>query len=70
MNLQEEAYIRKRLVAAAVRHLKDLNFRSVTAELLVTDRLYMAFFRSFMDELKGKSPNVDEVIIIFTKELE
>lgn len=70
MNLQEREDIRTRLLAAGVRHLKDLNFIGIDTTLILTDRLYMAFFRSFIDELKGRSPNVDQIINELKKELE
>ena len=44
----------KHLIAAGVKHLKEYGYPNVTAENILTDRIYSAFFKSMLEDNMGK----------------
>ena len=45
--------LRRALLTAGVRNLKQFGYPSVTAENILTDPLYRAFFRPMLEEHSG-----------------
>lgn len=66
-----EADIRKALIKAGVENLKEYGYPAVTAENILTDRIYSAFFKSMLADNKGKAgPKVDKVLDDLAAEIE
>lgn len=62
------AVIRNRLISAGVRNLKEFGYPNVSADNLITDRVYRAFFKSMLEDNKGKGydAEVDELLSLLT----
>ena len=54
--------IKKKLLKAGVKNLKEFRYPSVNEENILTDIVYGGFFKSMLKENKGHAPSVDEVI--------
>lgn len=55
--------IRKKLIDAGVRNLKEFGYPGVTAENILPDPVYAGFFESMLLDNKGKAgSDVDKVI--------
>ena len=59
---------RAKIIAAGVRNLKEFGYPSVTADNILTDQIYSAFFKSMLEDNKGKG--ADGVINDLLKEIE
>lgn len=44
----------KHLIAAGVKNLKEYGYPHVTVENILTDTIYSAFFKSMLEDNKGK----------------
>lgn len=51
--------VTEKLIAAGVRNLKEYGYPSVTAENILTDRIYSAFFKSMLEDNKGKGVDAE-----------
>lgn len=54
--------IRAHLLKAGVANLREFGYPGCTAENIMTDEVYSAFFKSMLDDNKGKSKEVDAEI--------
>lgn len=54
--------IRSHLLRAGVANLKEYGYPACTAENILTDKVYSAFFKSMLDDNKGHSKEVDREI--------
>jgi hypothetical protein len=54
--------IKKKLLKAGVKNLKEFGYPNVNEENILTDIVYGGFFKSMLEENKGYTPKVDEVI--------
>lgn len=59
--------VREKLIAAGVRNLKEFGYPEVNAENILTDQIYSAFFKSMLDDNKGKG--ADAAIDALLKEI-
>lgn len=55
--------IRKKLIEAGVRNLKEFGYPNCNADNILTDDIYKAFFRSMLEDNKGQAGKaVDDII--------
>ncbi len=60
---QTDEQIREKLLMAGVNNLKEFGYPEVTKENILTDLIYSGFFKSMLNDNKGKAGNkVDAVI--------
>lgn len=62
--------LRKQLIENGVRNLREFGYPGCTADNIVTDSLYRAFFINMLGESRGKNPRVDQEIDKLLKEIE
>jgi len=63
--------IRKKLIAAGVKNLKEFGYPLCNEQNLLTDQVYKAFFLSMLkDNLGNSNKEVDEVIRTLIAEIE
>lgn len=58
----EATEIRKRIMDAGVKNLKEFGYQDVTRENLMSDYVYRKFFRSMLEDNIGKVRAADPVI--------
>jgi hypothetical protein len=54
--------IRKELIKAAVKNMREFGYEYADEENVITDEVYSRFFVSMLKENKGHSASIDEVI--------
>lgn len=54
--------IRQHLLNAGVKNLKEFGYINVTSENIITDEVYIQFFKSMLNDNIGQNEKVDEVI--------
>lgn len=59
--------IRAKLIAAGVRNLREYGYPKCDESNILTDKIYSAFFRSMLEDNKGKG--ADKEIDALLKEL-
>lgn len=63
--------VRTMLLESGVRNLKEYGYPSVNAENILTDRIFSAFFKTMLEENKGRAcKNIDTVIDMLLAEIE
>lgn len=65
----ESSRIRTHLITAGVANLKSYGYPHCTAENILSDKVYSAFFKSMLDDNKGHSKAVDAEIDALLAEL-
>lgn len=61
--------IRTKIIAAGVKNLHAYGYPEATPETILTDDIYKAFFRSMLEDNKGKAGKaVDDVLDALLKE--
>lgn len=57
-------HIRRKLLSAGVRNLKEFGYPAVTAENITADYVFRAMFKSMLDENKGMGcdPEIEELL--------
>ena len=60
--------IRKKLIAAGVKNLKQFGYPKVDEFNLLTDQIYKAFFRSMLEDNLGNGAAIDAEINHLLKE--
>jgi hypothetical protein len=61
--------MREQLIAAGIRNLKEYGYPAVSAENILTDQIYGAFFKGMLEDNLGKSDTADEAIKALIAEL-
>ena len=61
--------MKERLIKSGVLNLKGFGYPKVTPENILTDKIYKAFFKSMLEDCKGRSPNWDGAIDDLLKEI-
>lgn len=59
MNKVANGSVRAKLIAAGVRNLKEFGYPGVTVENILTDDIYSRFFKSMLEDNKGKGADAD-----------
>ena len=54
--------IKQHLLKAGVKNLIEFGYSEVNIENIMTDTIYSDFFKSMLQESKGKTKQIDEVI--------
>lgn len=56
--------MRDKLIAAGVKNLKTYGYPNVSPENILTDQIYSAFFRSMLEDNKGRGvdPHIDALL--------
>ena len=54
--------IKQHLLEAGVKNLKEFGYPQVDTENILTDVVYSGFFKSMLEDNKGNSSQIDEVI--------
>jgi hypothetical protein len=62
--------IRAKLIAAGVQNLIAYGYVLATADNILTDEVYSAFFRAMLDSNKGHGRDIDREIDVLLAELE
>jgi len=55
-------YIESMLIKAGVKNLKEFGYPDVNEKNILTDYIYKSFFKSMLEDNKGNSKEIDEVI--------
>lgn len=62
--------IKTHLLNAGVKNLKEFGYPEVNSENILTDDVYSEFFKNMLNENKGHSQSIDDVINELIKEIE
>ena len=54
--------MKEKLIAAGVKNLREFGYQHCTADNILTDEVYKAFFKHMLEENKGQLSDVDEAI--------
>ena len=54
--------IKEHLVEAGVKNLKEFGYPEVDTKNIMTDIIYVGFFKSMLEDNKGNGKQIDEVI--------
>ena len=54
--------MKEKLIAAGVKNLREFGYPHCTADNILTDEVYKAFFKHMLEENKGQRSDVDEAI--------
>ena len=54
--------MKDKLIAAGVKNLHEFGYPGCTAENILTDGIYKAFFKRMLEENKGQREDVDKAI--------
>lgn len=63
--------LKKKLIEAGVRNLKEFGYPSVDKDNILTDEVYAEFFKSMLNDNKGKGVDneIDELLEMIKKNL-
>jgi hypothetical protein len=62
--------MREKLITSGVRNLRTFGYPAVTAENILTDEIYSAFFSGMLKDAKGASEEVDTAVDSLLAEIE
>lgn len=62
--------IEQSLIRAGVKNLQSFGYPNCNAENILTDRIFSAFFKSMLEENRGKDRRADAAIASLLQKLE
>lgn len=68
--MKSKAEIKKSLISAGIKNLKEFGYPFVTDENILSDIIYSSFFKNMLSDNKGHLSHIDPIIDEMIAEIE